>query len=437
GNDIVQGLGGADVLDGGTGADQLWGGAGNDCYTVDNAGDVVMEAVTTTANYTWSMGGYYAYDGEGNPYWVPQEVQTYTGTSTLAPAAGMAPVYSGGTTYGYSNFDLGSWVNDGEGNTTWSPNVVSRHSSTTTVTPGDGLDTVNSSVSFTLPYGLENLILTGASAINATGNELNNYLRGNSGDNTLTGGAGIDALEGGAGNDTLSDASGSEAAFLAGASGSDTLSGSNGRQFLAGGTGNDTIHAADGSDIVAFNAGDGQDNVDSTGTAQDNVLSLGGGITYANLKFSKSGNDLVLAASASDSVTLKNWYAGSKSFGTLQVVIEASSDYNAGSSDATLNKKVERFDLTGLANRFDQERAANPSLTEWALSNALTTFHLGGSDTAALGGDLAYYLGKNGTLAGMGMDKTVDVLSASGFAQQTQTIHDWATLQTDVARLSQ
>jgi hypothetical protein len=167
------------------------------------------------------------------------------------------------------------------------------------------------------------------------------------------------------------------------------------------------------------------------------VLALGGGITYANLKFSKSGNDLVLAANASDGVTLKNWYAGSKSFGTLQVVIEASADYNAGSSDATLNKKVERFDLAGLANRFDQERAANPSLTEWALSNALTQFHLGGSDTAALGGDLAYYLGKNGTLASMGADKAVEVLNAPAFGQQTQTIRDWTTLQTGVARLSQ
>jgi len=166
------------------------------------------------------------------------------------------------------------------------------------------------------------------------------------------------------------------------------------------------------------------------------VLALGGGITYASLKFSKSGNDLVLATSASDSVTLKNWYAGSKSVGSLQMVIEASGDYNAGSSDPILNNKVERFNVAGLADRFDQELAANPGLSQWALTNALMEFHLGGSDTEALGGDLAYYLGKNGTLAGMGVDKAFEVLNASTFGQQTQTTRDWTNLQTGVARLS-
>ena len=45
-------------------------------------------------------------------------------------------------------------------------------------------------------------MLTGTSAINGTGNTLNNTLTGNSAANTLSGGTGADTLIGGAGNDT-------------------------------------------------------------------------------------------------------------------------------------------------------------------------------------------------------------------------------------------
>ncbi len=62
GSDTLNGNAGNDILDGGTGADALIGGAGNDTYIVDNAGDVVTEAVnagtdivqTTLTAYTLS-----------------------------------------------------------------------------------------------------------------------------------------------------------------------------------------------------------------------------------------------------------------------------------------------------------------------------------------------------------------------------------------------
>ena len=76
------------------------------------------------------------------------------------------------------------------------------------------------------------------------------------------------------------------------------------------GTGADVVNVNDAGGALAVNAQGGADTVNVNGSAQDNILSLGGGIAYTNLKLSKSGYDLVLATSASDSVTLKNWYAG-------------------------------------------------------------------------------------------------------------------------------
>jgi Ca2+-binding RTX toxin-like protein len=66
---------------------------------------------------------------------------------------------------------------------------------------GEGTDTVRSSVTYSLPANVENLVLTGASAINGTGNNLANTVTGNSRNNTLNGRAGKDVLIGAAGED--------------------------------------------------------------------------------------------------------------------------------------------------------------------------------------------------------------------------------------------
>jgi serralysin len=60
---------------------------------------------------------------------------------------------------------------------------------------------VYSYIDYTLGANLENLNLVG-SAVNATGNSLNNILRGTEGNNVLDGGAGADLMIGGTGNDT-------------------------------------------------------------------------------------------------------------------------------------------------------------------------------------------------------------------------------------------
>ncbi|MBF0628724.1 MAG: calcium-binding protein [Magnetococcales bacterium] len=115
---------------------------------------------------------------------------------------------------------------------------------------GAGTDQVKSSITWTLGDNLENLTLTGSSAIQGIGNTLPNTLLGNSGTNTLRGLAGNDLLDGNAGADILS-----------GGDGNDQLIGDSGSDTLTGGTGADQfrfIRPSEGSDTITdFNAAQG------------------------------------------------------------------------------------------------------------------------------------------------------------------------------------
>ncbi|MCW9680686.1 peptidylprolyl isomerase [Dolichospermum planctonicum UHCC 0167] len=84
-------------------------------------------------------------------------------------------------------------------------NLGTRTSVTTTIS-----DTLTASVTTTLPTNVENLTLTGTTAINGTGNAGNNILQGNSGNNILSGLNGNDTLTGGVGNDTLTGGVGND-----------------------------------------------------------------------------------------------------------------------------------------------------------------------------------------------------------------------------------
>ncbi|MDB9485369.1 S8 family serine peptidase [Dolichospermum circinale CS-537/01] len=121
-------------------------------------------------------------------------------------------------------------------------------------------DTLVTAATTTLAANVENLTLTGAAAINGTGNAGNNVLIGNSANNSLIGNAGNDTLNGGAGNDTLNGGAGNDILF--GGAGNDLLTGGVGKDTLTGNLGIDrfdyrvlTDSLLSGFDVInGFNA---------------------------------------------------------------------------------------------------------------------------------------------------------------------------------------
>jgi len=413
----IDGNAAANVLNGGSGADTLSGGAGNDTYVVDNTADAVIENAgegvdTVEASVTYTLGA-------------NVENLTLTGNAGISATGNVLDNRLVGNSS--ANTLLGGGGNDfldggagadkltgGSGNDVY---VVDHASDSVTESSADGIDQVQSSLAYTLGANLEALLLTGSGAINGTGNALDNLLVGNAGNNTLAGGAGNDILQGGAGIDILSDTSGK--ALFDGGIGADSLTGGTGNEMFIGGKGNDTITTSTGADLILFNRGDGQDVIVAS-ASKDNTVSLGG-IGYSSLVLQKSGNDLLMSLGSGDQMTFKNWYANAnnRSVATLQMVIEDTADYN-GNGSALQNRKIQEFDFGGLVGAFDLARAANASLTTWALSSSLLKYHLGGSDDLAYGGSLAYLYATEGTLSGVGLVDAQAVIGAAGFGTTLQ-----------------
>ena len=109
----------------------------------------------------------------------------------------------------------------GQGNDTY---VVQAAGDVVTESAGQGTDTIESYITIaSLAANVENLTLTGSSALNGTGNALDNVITGNGGANTLNGGDGADTLIGAGGNDTLTGGLGNDTFYFAAGFGQDTI----------------------------------------------------------------------------------------------------------------------------------------------------------------------------------------------------------------------
>jgi Ca2+-binding RTX toxin-like protein len=272
---------------------------------------------------------------------------------------------------------------------------------------------------------------TGDETLTAKGG--NDYLYGDIGDDLLKGGGGNDVLQGGDGADALRGGKGQN--VLDGGAGDDLIFGGKGSSLIVGGTGNDTIRTGSGSDVILFNRGDGMDTViaDRDG---DNTLSFGGGIRYSDISLSRDGKNLIVSAGGDDQILFKNWYGGKHSVLNLQIILDATEEFDAGSSDPLHNGRVQTFDFFGMVSAFDSARAESPGLTSWAITNALLQFHLAAMDDAALGGDLAYWYGRKNSFSGLSLSAAQQAIGAPGFGSDAQTLRPFDGLQEGFVKLA-
>jgi Ca2+-binding RTX toxin-like protein len=364
-NNSLTGNSAANVLDGGTGADTMVGGAGNDLYVVDNAGDVVTENANEGTDAVQSVISYA----------LPANVEnlTLTGTAAInATGNALANVLTGNSAANVLSGGAGDDI------------YIVGAGDTIVENPGEGMDTVRSSVAFTLPASVENLVLTGTSAINGTGNALNNSLTGNTAANTLNGGAGADTMVGGAGNDlyvvdnagdVVTEAAGAgtdtvqsaitytlpanvENLTLTGAAVingtgnalANTLTGNSAANVLAGGAGND-IYVVGAGDTVVENASEGTDTVQSavTYTLDANVENL---TLTGTLAINGTGNALANTLTGNTAANVLAGGAGNDIYvvGAGDSIIETpgeGTDTVQSAVSYTLDANVENLTLTG------------------------------------------------------------------------------------------
>ncbi|MCW2922591.1 MAG: alkaline phosphatase, partial [Thermoleophilia bacterium] len=346
----ITGNNAANLLDGAANADTMIGGLGNDTYVVDNSGDVVTELAgqgtdTVQSSITYILGsdvenllltGSAAVDGTGNA--LVNAITGNNGNNVLDGGAGADSMTGGG------------------GDDTY---IVDSTSDKAVEAAAGGTDTVEASATFTLGVEVENLVLTGAAAINGTGNSGNNRITGNGANNILNGGAGADTMVGGGGNDTYVVEDPGDVVTEAAGAGSDTVQSSI-TYTLGSELENLTLTGAG-----AINGtGNGLGN-SITGNGSDNIIDGGAG---ADTMAGGGGDDTFIVDDIGDSVS-EGANAGTDS-------VQARVNF-------TLSANVENLTLTGTALTGTGNTAAN-TITGNGLDNVLN----GGSGADTMSGGL-------------------------------------------------
>ncbi len=410
GNDHLNGGAGDDTMDGGAGDDSMAGGTGNDVYLVDSSNDDIAEnsgegndTVKSTASFDLSLHG------------LNVESLTLLGTAHLdATGNDLNNTLTGNTGNNHLDGGIGAdKMMGGAGN-----DVYIVDNSGDTLTDTSGTDEVDSSISWTLATGFENLVLTGGGDINATGNTANNSLTGNSGNNTLNGGTGNDTMSGGLGDDTyvvsaagdiIHENSGEgrdtvlaaasyhlgdnlEVLQLTGTSAingygnelDNTLTGNSGNNTLDGGAGNDTLIGGSGNDsyvvhdfnttTIIENAGGGTDTLLlysdynlTDGSNIENMTAMEGGHTmvgnsFVNTITGTSGIDLLDGGAGADKLSGLGGNDEYFADNVKDLLVEGANggtDLVHSTVDWTLGANFENLSISGVAVKGTGNTVAN------------------------------------------------------------------------------
>jgi Ca2+-binding RTX toxin-like protein len=232
GNDTISGGAGQDQIDGGVGRDRMIGGASNDFYTVDDAGDVIIELANEGFDIVNTTLGTYV---------LPANVErvNYLGASTFVGIGNS----------GDNRFTGGALAD----------RFVDVAGGNDTISGGNGSDSMDFRGSAT---GVVLNFITnvhGGAAAGDVYSSMEKYFGSNTADDSMTGGgAGRFVFTGGGGNDTLVGAGNID--NLQGQAGDDSINGLAGVDTIDGGAGNDTLAGGAALDYFVYSAaGFGQD----------------------------------------------------------------------------------------------------------------------------------------------------------------------------------
>jgi Ca2+-binding RTX toxin-like protein len=240
----------------------LTGGVGNDTYVTNGFSTNVIEAANAGIDTVISF----------ESYTLAANVENLTLVNNSATGTGneLNNIITGNSVANI--LDGGAGVDTligGLGDDTY---VVDSVSDVVTENVNAGIDWVQASSDYTLSANVENLTLLG-SAMNGTGNTLNNILTGNAYNNVLSGLEGVDTLNGGDGNDSLFGGANND--ILNGGAGDDLLDGGLDEGFIGtqtsevgdrlfGGLGNDTYIVNNRADLVTEAENQGFDTIQTS-----------------------------------------------------------------------------------------------------------------------------------------------------------------------------